>query len=453
MAEIEITEEFISDLERNIDSPDRLKEITGKLHPGDIAEIIEKKLSEEEKVKLFNSLDLEAAGGVIVLVNEDIRNLLLEELEPKQIASIVHEMDSDDAADFLGELPEERSQKVLAHLPVKDSTEVRSLLQYPEDSAGGIMQLELVSLKHDQTCSDAIRLIRSKAEEVPELHSILVTDNGEKLVGVVPLRKLILNPKETHIKKIMEEDAVSVNVLADREEVAQIFRKYDVVSLPVVDAEERLLGRIMHDDVLDVITEENTEDMLKVAGTDEHDLDTVSWIQAARYRLPWLLFSLLGGVIMAGIITGMGAPLEQVIALAAFIPVITGMSGNVSTQSSAIVLRAIVLGKINGSGNVIFSLLLKELWVGLAMATFCGLLIGVVSWWLKQNPGIGLVVGLSLCTSMAFAAMFGSLIPLVLNRLKADPVLGAGPIVLTAVDISALVIYFTIAHVLLTLIL
>ncbi len=446
MSEFEVTNNFIVDIEKSAGDPQKLKQIVAEFHPGDIAEILEKHLHQESaKVALFQSLNSEDAAEVLVAISDDdLRELLIEEREPRQIAEIVEEMDSDDAADFLGELTDEQSREVLSYLPTKDSAEVRSLLQYPEDSAGGIMQLELVSLRQDQTCSDAVVLIRSKSREVSELHYIFVAGGDKKLTGVLPLPQLILNPKETPISEIMDRDPISVNVTADVEEVAQIFRKYDIVSLAVVDGEGRLLGRILHDDILDVITEETTEDMLKVGGTDENEFDSASWLQAARYRIPWLLSSLLGGVIMARIISGMGAPLEQVIALAAFIPVITGMSGNVSTQSSAIVVRAIVLGKINGS-SVVSSYIRKEFRVGIIMATSCGGLMGFIAWMLEKNPGIGTVVGISLFASMGFASMLGTLIPMALHKLGADPVLGAGPIVLTVVDISAIVIYFTIS--------
>ncbi len=447
MTEFEISEEFVEQLTANLENPEKLREITADLRAEDMAEILEKRFSGEEKVILFRAMPPEEAAEVAVLVNDELRELFFQEMKPDQTAIIVQEMESDDAADFLGSIPDEDSQSILAHLPVKDSAEVKNLLQYPEESAGGIMQVELIALSESQTCGDAIRLIRSMADEVPELHNVFVTDENGKLSGIVPLHKLILNPKETIIRDVMEEAPLSVDVTADREEVAQIFRKYDLVSLPAVDGEGKLLGRIMHDDVLDVITEESTEDMLKTAGTDEQELESVSWVQAARYRLPWLLSSLVGGVIIAGIISRMGTMLEQVVAIAAFIPIVTGMGGNVSTQSSAIIVRAIVLGKINERN--ISSHFQKEISVSLAVASFCGSLVGIVAWGLEQNSGLGFVVGISLFCSMFVAALLGTFIPLALKWLKADPVLGGGPLVLTLMDLIGLSIYFSIARLLL----
>jgi magnesium transporter len=447
MAEKGIDEKEITKLLYVIDQPETVRKSLEEARPGDVAELIEKLTENEHKIKLFKALDDETASEILPMLNDENREIVTEEMSVREISEIVEEMDSDDAADFVAELPEEQKEELLAVLPAEESAEVRTLLTYPEESAGGIMQLELVSLREGRTCHDAIETIRSKADEVEELHNVFVTDSNDTLSGVVPLQKLILNSADTPLKEIMDPDPVSVNVMEDREAVVRVFRKYDIVSLPVVDDAGRLMGRILHDDVLDVITESDTEDLLKAAGTDEEEFESASWINAARSRLPWLLSSLLGGLVMAAIIGGMGAPLKQTIALAAFIPVILAMGGNVSTQSSAIVVRGLALGKINGSG--IWRFLLKELRVGLAMAASCGLLIGITATFMNENPMIGVVVGISMATSMSFASILGTTVPLILNKMKADPVLGAGPVVLTMADISGLIIYFAVAAVML----
>ncbi len=426
-----------------IEQPETIRKLLEEVRPGDVAELIEKLTDDAHKIKIFQALGDEEASEILPLLNDQNREIVMEKMTVSEISEIVEEMDSDDAADIVQELPDEQQEKLLAALPAEDSAEVRPLLTYPEESAGGIMQLELVSLRDSQSCHDAIEMIRAKSDEVEELHNVFVTDSNDVLLGVVPLRKLILNSPDTPIKEIMEPDPVSVNVMEDEEAVGRIFRKYDIVSLAVVDDAGRLVGRILHDDAIDVITESATEDLLKAAGTDEEEFESASWLHAVRSRLPWLLSSLLGGLVMAAIIGGLGAPLKHTIALAAFIPVILGMGGNVSTQSSAIVVRGLVLGKINGDGMVRF--LLKELRVGLAMALTCGFLIGFVASMMNENPMIGVVVGFSMAVSMAFASIMGTSVPLILNRLNADPVLGAGPIVLTMADISGLVVYFTVA--------
>ena len=433
----------ISELLPVIEQPEIVRKIVGEMRPGDVAELIEKLVENDHKIKVFQALDEEDASEILPDLNDENREIVTGKMSVHEISEIVEEMDSDDAADFVAELPEKRMEELLAVLPEEESAEVRSLLTYPEDSAGGIMQLELVSLRDSQTCHDAIEMIRSMSDEVEELHNVFVTDSAENLVGSLPLQKLILNTPETPLKKIMEPDPVTVNVMEDEETVASVFRKYDIVSLPVVDDAGRLLGRILHDDILDVITEIDTEDLLKAAGTDEEEFESASWLQAVRYRLPWLLSSLVGGLVMAAIISGMGATLKQAIALAAFIPVILAMGGNVSTQSSAIVVRGLALGKISGRG--IGRFLLKELRVGLAMAVTCGVLIGVIASVMNENPMIGVVVGFSMAVSMSFASVMGTTVPLILNKLDVDPVLGAGPIVLTMADISGLVIYFAMA--------
>lgn len=446
MAENKITENLMAKLLEAIENPEKLGEALAQMRPGDISELMEK-LTEEQKIKVFQNLRQEAASETLLTISGKNREILLGHMTTRQITGMVKEMNSDDAADFVSSLPEQQAEEVLSELPTQDSAELRSLLHFPQESAGGIMQLELVSLRATQTCHDAIEMIRSKANDVQELHNIFVMDGQNRLVGKVSLRKLILYSAATPIKEIMEHDPVSVKVMESQEAVARIFRKYDLVSLPVLDEEGCLLGRILHDDVLDVITETNTEDLLKTAGTDEEDLESGSWLSAARYRLPWLLSSLMGGILMAGIINTLGVPMKQTVALAAFMPVILGMGGNVSTQSSAIVVRGLALGKINGSG--IRRLILKELRVGLTMAFFCGSLIGAVATATNIGPQIGLVVGTSMFVSMVFASIMGTVVPLVLYRLDFDPVLGAGPIVLTMADIAGIVIYFSLASCLL----
>ncbi len=434
-------------LER-LDDPEKLKEILDGMRHEDVAELVES-LDEDKRLKILGAFDSETASEIILDMNENVRDQVLEKMSINQISDVVEEMDSDDAADIVSELPEHDAEKVLATLPESESMEIRELLRYPEESAGGIMQLELISLSEQHSCQDAIEIIRSKSEEVESLHYIYVVDADNTLVGVVSLRRLLLHAPDTKIKSIMSTDPVAVNVLDDVEKVARVFRKYDLVAIGVVDEGRRLLGRILHDDILDAITEIDTEDMLKMAGTDEEEFDSQSWHSAARYRLPWLLSSMVGGVLMAGIIGAMGTPMKQVIALAAFIPVITGMSGNVSTQSSAVALRGIALGRID-SGRI-KSFVIKEMRVGIVMAISCGILMGVAAFVINENPMMGGIVGLALLISMAFASVLGTSIPLILDRLKADPALGAGPIILTLVDISALVIYFGIAKTLLNL--
>ena len=450
MADFEINDELITVIIANLDRPKNLHDLVSNLHSGDIVEIIEHHLEEDEAKKLFHSLTPETASEVLIELTDEFRELFLEKLSTKQLTDIVQEMNSDDAADFVAELPKEEAAKILDNLPDADSDEVRHLLQYDEETAGGIMQTELVSLREEQTCADAVELIRSKVEEIEEYHFIFVTDKNEKLVGLVPLGKLALYKPEISIGEIMDKNPISITVDADEEAVANIFMKYDLISVAVTDVNGKLLGRILHDDVLDIITEGSTEDFLKIAGTNDEEFEYGSWINAARYRLPWLVSSLSGGILMAGIIRMMGAPLSQVIALAAFIPVITGMSGNVSTQSSAIVVRGLVLGRMGSAG--IFEFILKEFYVGLAMATFCGTAIGFIAWGLNQSPGIGIIVGASLFFAMCTASTIGTLIPILLQKLKLDPVLGAGPIVLTLVDISSLIIYFSFAGLLIHLI-
>ncbi len=429
-----------------LNSPAALAAAVAEVHAEDLAGIIEE-LRDEDRIKVIEAAGPELASEIFLHLSDERLDAIIKQMDARQLSGIVQEMESDDATDFVAELPQEVAEEVLQALPAEDSAEVRELLKYPENTAGGLMQLELIALEEGRSCQDAIDLIRAKMEEVPDIHFVFVTDAGDRLVGVVPLKRLLLNPPNTRLADIMDRDPEAIPVTHSEDDVAQAFRKYDIVALPVVDADGRLLGRIMHDDILDLVTETATEDMMRVAGTDEEELEYTGLLRSIRYRLPWLISSMLGGLFMAGIIGGLGAPAQYAIALASFIPVITGMGGNVSTQSSAIVVRGLALGEIT-AGDIL-RIVYKELRVGVSMAIICGTLLGTAAMLFNHTPAIGAVVAASLFCSMGWAALLGTSIPLALDKLKMDPALGAGPLVLTIADISGLTIYFTLANALL----
>jgi len=255
---------YKKDLEKLINEEQEIKTLTliSKLHPDDIAELLEN-LEEEEKSKLFRILDVETASDVIMELNDISRELIIEDMSSEELSEIVDDMPSDDAADLIGDLPEEQAQEVLSHIDQEKSEDVQMLLEYPEDSAGGIMQTELISVEQHASVSKAIELIRSHSEEVEDFHNVFAIDENDKLVGVLPLRKLILAKAETPISNIMDKSVIYVDAGMDQEEVANMVKKYDLIALPVVDKDMHLLGRIMVDDVMDVIQEEDSEDTFR----------------------------------------------------------------------------------------------------------------------------------------------------------------------------------------------
>ena len=412
-------------------------------HPADIAEVIDA-LDEEKKKKLFGLLQVETAADVIMEIDEISRELIVEDISPEKLTQIVDDMDSDDATDLIGELPQEQAQRILSHIDKEDSEEVQELLKYDKETAGGIMQLELVAVPQGVTVRDAIEQIRSSAGEVEDLHNVFIVDDGEKLVGVLPLRKLILASPEHRIEAIMDAATIKVTPEVDQEEVAEVFRKYDIVSLPVVDKAGKLLGRIMVDDVVDVIEQEDSEDIMKMAGIPEEDLVYGSSIVAiSRARLPWLLTNLFGGLLTGYLMWLFRIALHEVIALVTFIPVITAMGGNIGIQSSSIMIRGFATGRVDF--NNLSRVLFKEIKIGCLMGIACGVVAGCAAVLWHKDPFLGPIVALAMIIAITTAASMGTLIPAFFKKVKIDPAIAAGPFVTTANDIVGIVIYLGIA--------
>ena len=417
------------------------------LFPADIAEIINR-LNEKRKKIIFSCLSPELASDVLLELDEKSKFLIIEDVDDKKLISIVEEMESDDAADFIADLPKEDAKNVLSSIPAEESIEVKKLLEYPEDSAGGIMQTELVSMRETSTVREAISRVKSISTEVEDIHNVFVVNRNGKLTGILPINRLLLHPSNTPVKRLMNKDPIAVKTTVDQEEVALIFKKYDLISLPVVDIKGKLTGRILVDDIVDVLEEEASEDILTIAGTDEEELLFSHTIfKVAGFRLPWLIYSLAGGLITGSLIWIFKITLKEVISLAVFIPVIMGMGGNVGTQSSAIVVRGLATGRINISNFV--KLLLKECGVGLFMGLICGSIAGLIARMWHGDPWLGIVVGFSMFLAIFVAALLGSMIPMIFHHLKIDPAIAAGPIVLAINDIVGLLIFFGLATMLL----
>jgi len=412
-------------------------------HPADIADLIDA-LDEEKKKKFFGLLQVETASDVIMEIDDISRELIVEDISQDKLTQIVDDMESDDATDLISELPEEQAQRILSDIAKEDSEEVQELLQYEEDSAGGIMQLELVAVPQDVTVRDAIEQIRSRAHEVEDLHNVFIVDDDGKLVGVLPLRKLILASPESPIAPIMDSATINVTPEEDQEVVAEIFRKYDIVSLPVVDHAGKLLGRIMVDDVVDVIEQEDSEDIMKMAGIPEEDLVYGSRIFAiSRARLPWLITNLFGGLLTGYLMWLFRIALHEILALVTFIPVITAMGGNIGIQSSSIMIRGFAVGRVDF--NNLRRFLFNEIRIGLIMGIACGTLAGCAAVLWHKDPLLGPIVALAMVTGITVAAAMGTLIPAFFKKIQIDPAIASGPFVTTANDIVGIVIYLGIA--------
>ncbi len=426
-----IQEKAYPDLERLLIEP----------HPADLADLIEH-LDSEERLSVFTLLSSDRAGEVLKEISPPIQEGLTQELDDKAIAAILNELNSDDATDIVSHLPRERAQKIIGLVQPEVSEELQKLLGYKTDTAGGIMALEFVSVNASSTIGEAIETIRNKREEVEKLYYVWAVDDFGKLVGVVSIKDLVLEPQDRKIKEIMNPDVISVDVDTDQEEVARIVRQYDLVNIPVVNDQHKLVGRITNDDIIDVIEEETNEDISLMAGVMDQQIGEASAFKISKARLPWLLLGLFGGLLSALVINHFHGSLEKILALSFFIPVIMAMGGNTSTQAATVVIRGLATGEISilHTGKR----LLMELWVSLINGLLCGILLGlVVAFWLS-DPHLGIGVGASLIAVILFSGSFGAFVPLLLRKLNIDPALAAGPFITTSNDILGLMIYLGI---------
>lgn len=415
------------------------------MHHADIAQIMEQ-MAVEHKIAAFNLLDAPTAAEVIVELSDYSRDQVLEAIHTDRLAAIVDDMPSDEATDLIADLPEETADAILSAIDDQDRREVHTLLQYDEDTAGGIMQLELVKVRPDQTVSQVIDAIRRKREEVENLSNVFVVDEANRLLGILPLAKLVLARPDDLAGGLMEPVKLAVRPEEDQERVAHRFRRYDVMTAPVVDEHHRLLGRITGDDVMEVLEEEASEDFARMAGTLEPDvIYSGGVVRNIGMRLPWLLTNLLGGLLTGWLLWMFRVKLADAIFLVSFIPVIMAMGGNVGIQSTTIMVRGIALGRVSLSN--IWRILFKEIKVAVLMGVVCGSAVGLVADLWHGHLFLGVVVGGSMAAAITAAAVLGTLTPAALHKLKIDPAVSAGPFVTTANDIMAVVIYFSLATV------
>lgn len=418
-----------------------LEQALAPLHPADLADLLEH-LEGEDRISAFSLLAPERAGAVLTQISAPIQESLANELDDQRLTQILNELDSDDATDIFSRLPRERSEGIIGLVNPEVTEGLKRLIRYETDTAGGIMALEFVSINANSTIREAIEKIREKSEEVEKLYYVWVVDDHGILLGVVSMKDLLLAPIDTKIKEIMNADVISVYADTDQEEVARIVKQYDLINVPVVNGQHKLIGRITNDDIIDVIDEEASEDISLMAGVLDQEIAEESALKISRARLPWLLLGLLGGLVSAIVINHFHGSIEKVLALSFFIPVIMAMGGNTGIQASTVVIRGLATGDI--SIIRIGRRLLTELWVALINGMLCGILLGlIVSFWLSDLL-LGIGVGVSLITVILFSGSFGAFIPLFLKKYNIDPALAAGPFITTSNDILGLLIYLSI---------
>ena len=415
-----------------------LKKLIDDMRAADLADLIEH-LDPEERLFIFNLLEPDGAGEVLVEIETPVQERILKGLDNQAITEIVQGLDSDDAADLVGDLPDDRAREIIERVGDEVSEELEKLLPYPEDTAGGIMALEFVAVKADASVKDAIDTIREKREEVESLYYIWVVDDLGELVGVISLKDLVLEPTDRKISDIMNPEVISVHVDTDQEEVARLVKKYDLVAIPVVGDDQRLAGRITHDDIIDVIEEEADEDISLMAGVIDQEIAEESTLKISRARLPWLIAGLFGGILAAAVINQFESSLEKILALSFFFPVIMAMGGSTGTQAATIVVRGMATGDISLVN--IGKRLWMEMRVALVNALVCGILLALIVGTWVSDYGLGAVVGLALVLIIVNAGVIGSAVPMALKKWNIDPALATGPFVTTSNDILSLLIY------------
>lgn len=440
----ELTKDFLENIRLAIQTNDLewIDKNVLELHYVDIAGVLDELQNEEAKFIYFR-LEEDVQADVLMELEEEVRDRFIKSLSTKEIAEQLENLDSDDAADILYELSDNEIHEVISQMEDDEAADdIVDLLNYDEDTAGGLMQKEFLHVNVDWTVEYALTEIREQAKDVEKVYTIYVVDDYNKLMGVLSLKSLFFSEPQLIIKELYQsKNIISVKVTEEQEEVMRLFDKYGLVSIPVLDYQNKLVGRITIDDVVDIIREEADRDFQLATGISEKVEDNASVFKITRARLPWLIIGMLGGTLGAKVISSFEGNISLVPALAFFIPMITAMGGNVGVQSSAIVVQSLAKGNQFKS---IFSKLGKELLVGLLNGLICSTLIfGIGSVFGTLN--LGLVVSISLFVVIIFASVMGTLIPLILDKYDIDPALATGPFITTLNDVLGLFIYFTVA--------
>ncbi|MEC4113201.1 magnesium transporter [Myroides pelagicus] len=417
------------------------------LHYADIAEIMNE-LSGDEAIYIFDILDSEVTAEILLELDEGIREKILKSLSPKEIAEELDELDTDDAADIISELPDDRKEEVLSELEdLEHAKDIVELLRYDEDTAGGLMAKEFVSVNENWSVLTCVKEMRKQAEHVSRVHSIYVVDDENRLKGRLSLKDLLTSSTTTHISDVYISNVDYVKVDTEDIEVARIMQKYDLEAIPVVDEMGRLVGRITIDDIVDVIKEEADKDYQLAAGISQDVEANDSILDLTKARLPWLVLAMIGGFVAVNVSRSFEGAMEKFGVLFFFTPLIAAMAGNVGVQSSAIIVQGLANNTITGS---IWKRLVKEVLLSLLNGFFLAILMMIGSHFvLGVDYLIGITVSIALVSVIIIASLIGTFVPILLNKYGIDPALATGPFITTSNDIFGILIYFSIAKVIL----
>ncbi|MBP3349907.1 MAG: magnesium transporter [Bacteroidaceae bacterium] len=446
----QFSQEFYDEFRSIIESKDKDKalEILNDLHPADIAALYQElDLDEAEFVYLL--LDADKAADVLLELDEEERRKMLEHLPVDVIAKqFIDHMETDDAVDVMRDLDEDVQEEILSHIDdVEQAGDIVDLLKYDEDTAGGIMGTEMVIVNENWSMAECVKEMRLQAETMSEIYYVYVVDDDERLKGIFPLKKMITNPSVSRIKQVMEQAPVAVKTDTSIEEVAQVIEKYDIVAVPVIDSIGRLVGRITVDDVMDEVREQSERDYQLASGISQDIESTDTVFDQTKARLPWLLIGIAGGIASATILGGFEGSLGRNPVLALFIPLIGGTGGNVGIQSSALVVQGLANGTLDIKNAM--QQVFKESGVAFINSTIISLLVFLYNLFFLDSMAITMAVSLSLFAVVIFASIFGTIVPLTLEKFKIDPALATGPFITITSDIIGVLIYMGICEVLL----
>jgi magnesium transporter len=448
MTPFKLTDELLAEITQLIDSKRDadLHDLMEDVHYADIAEMVNE-MSAEQATYLIKLLDSDKTSDILTELDEDIREAILNNLSSKEIAGELEELDTDDAADIIAELPKEIVQEVISEIEDREhARHIVDLLRYDENSAGGLMAKELVKVNENWTVLRCVKEMRAQAENVTRVHSIYVVDDEGRLKGRLSLKDLLTTSTTNPIREVYIPKVDSVNVNEKPEEVAKIMSKYDLEAIPVVDEIGRLVGRITIDDIVDVIREEAEKDYQLAAGISQDvEADDSIWI-LTRARLPWLFLGLIGGVGAAWIMGGFEELISKHAILFFFTPLIAAMAGNVGVQSSAIIVQGLANDDLKGS---IGNRLIKEMLLALLNGIILAIVLLIFTWIWKSSFMTSLAISISLVTVIVVAGIIGTFIPMFLHKRGIDPAIATGPFITTSNDIFGILIYFTIAKLLL----
>ncbi|HEX8545476.1 MAG TPA: magnesium transporter [Cytophagaceae bacterium] len=447
--QFELTAEFVDQLKEAVEAQNKsfIKESLDEMHAQDISVLLYE-LDNLESKYILKCLDIELAADTIRELDSDVRKKFLKDFTPEELAGYIKYIDSDDAVDILNEQPVKTREEVIPLIEDSEkATHIKDLLHYDEDCAGGLMAKELIKANLKWTVKQCIEEIRRQTKTVEKMYSVYVVDDTDKLLGRVSLRKMLLADDDSQIADLYDPDIISVESYRESNEVAEIMKKYDLVSIPVVNVHGKLLGRITIDDIVDVITEQAELDMQMMAGiTNPVEEDDSVW-QLSKARLPWLMIGMLGGMLGAKFIGLFEKDIALIPAMAFFIPLITATGGNVGIQSSSVVVQS--LARETGIGNFTFNRFAKGFIVALINGVAISSIVLIFNFLIGESAGLTMVVSIALFSVVILSSFMGTVTPIILNKFGINPALASGPFITTANDLLGLMIYFSVAHILL----